>query len=87
MKRAIVLPCYGSGRIVCLPDGRQYPVKAWTGGPPPPPLSPTLRSVRTALFREQVGDWRAFWGDAPDRSTLRLFFNRATHDADATLNH
>lgn len=77
---------FGSPRVLFVPGQRQtYPVKAWTGGEAPV-LTPAVRQARTAFFREQVWDWRRFWGDMPNRDTLSIFLKRATADAYRTLN-
>lgn len=88
MKRPVILstPSGLPLREAILRDGTRYPVRAWTGGQSPV-VCPLVRQLRTAFFREQVEEWRAFWEDNPDAPTLRLFFNRATHDAFATLHH
>jgi hypothetical protein len=85
MKRSVIIPS-PAGRILCMPDGTQLPTRAWTGGDWPAVISRRLRSARTAFFRVQVGDWRRFWGDFPDKPTRALFFKRATADAHRTLN-
>lgn len=78
---------FGSPRVLFTPGAAPYthPVRAWTGGEPPM-LTPAVRFARSAFFREQVRDWRRFWGDMPNRDTLRLFLGRATADAYRTLN-
>jgi hypothetical protein len=60
---------------------------AWTGGDFVPAgfTSPTFRAVRNHLYREQLGHWREFWGDRPDRDTRSIFKNRAIGDAWATV--
>lgn len=70
-------------------DARQTtipPRRAWTGGDGPRALGTLGIERRTVseFFREQVTIWRDFWHDMPDRDTLRIFWNRARHDAHAT---
>lgn len=60
------------------------PVIAWTGGCRPRKPSEISRAeagVSKYLFAEQVATWFAYWGDYPDRDTLRLFFKRARYEA------
>lgn len=62
-------------------------VIAWTGGTPPRPIADIHNQERTlvsALFRNQILDFRAYWGELPDRDTTRIYWNRARHDAHAT---
>ena len=64
------------------------PAVAWTGGSPPPAYSysPTARRLLIShLFREQVRTFAAYWSECPDMSTARIFWNRAKHDAHATM--
>lgn len=59
----------------------------WTGGSRPAHSSAITRTesqLRRELFREQVETFSGYWGDAPNRDTLRIFFNRARYDAHAT---
>jgi len=86
MKRATIPP--GFSHSIALPSGDTLPLRAWTGGGYPGPgfrPSPTFRLIRSALFREQVRDWRVAWGDCPKPETIRLFWKRAHADAYATL--
>lgn len=81
--RAVIFP-----GAAFLPSGDTLPLRAWTGGGyPGPGFRPTqaFRLIRSALFREQVRDWRRGWGDCPSADTLRLFWKRAHADAYATL--
>lgn len=60
---------------------------AWTGGSRPAKSSAVTRAetqLRREIFREQVQTFTGYWGDAPNRDTLRIFFNRARYDAHAT---
>ncbi len=60
---------------------------AWTGGSRPAKSSAIGRTetqLRREIFREQVATFQGYWGDAPNRDTLRIFFNRARYDAHAT---
>lgn len=68
---------------------------AWTGGDVPRRgivLSDTTfakwyRYIRHLYFREQLDTWREYWGDLPKQDTNRIFWNRASLDAWATLRH
>lgn len=67
-----------------------FRIIAWTGGTAPRPIGTVGRDERHAisyLFREQVTTWAGFWGDFPDRPTLRVFWNRARYDAHASFRH
>lgn len=69
----------------CLRHG--FESKAWTGGSDPRPLSEITgfeREYVSALFAEQVTEWVECWGDLPKMDTVRLFWDRARHDAHAT---
>lgn len=58
----------------------------WTGGSRPNKPSKVTQaetSVRSYLFREQIEAFRKYWGDYPDRDTLRIYFRRARMDAHA----
>jgi len=60
---------------------------AWTGGTPPAPLMTIDRAERSMLkffFGDQIIDWRNYYNDDPPRDVLRIFWNRARHDAHAT---
>jgi len=66
---------------------------AWTGGDVPrrglclanSPYGRQYRYFRHSFFREQLCDWREYWGDMPNRDTRKIFCNRASIDAWATL--
>lgn len=68
-------------------------ITAWTGGSAPDPIVTRARNsrgrefrrIRRELFREQVTIWREYWGDSPDHHTIRIFWNRAQHDAWSTV--
>ena len=62
-------------------------MRAWTGGTPPRSLLRIGRLERALLrreFRRHLLAYRGYWGDLPDRRVMRLFWNRARHDAHAT---
>jgi len=61
---------------------------AWTGGSRPPcyAVSPTARRLLIShLLREQVRQYAAYWSECPNLDTVRIFWNRAKHDAHATI--
>jgi hypothetical protein len=61
-------------------------IRAWTGGSCPKPIDTISQSERKTcrnLFREQVRDFMAYWGDMPS-DVLRIFWNRARFDSHAT---
>lgn len=63
------------------------PVIQWMGGTPPrapSEISPAEAGMQKFLFLEQVTVFRRYWGDSPDWDTLRIFYNRARHDAHAS---
>lgn len=69
-------------------DGKTYNRIAWTGGDRPPAdfvRTREFQQLRSAFFREQVGEWRNYWKDSPDADTRKTFQRRAIMDAWATL--
>lgn len=63
-------------------------VIAWTGGSTPAKpsqISAAQASVQKFIFAQQVADFFGYWGDYPNRDTLRIFFRRARMDAHATF--
>lgn len=87
MKHAAILPT-PSGTFLVLRCGTRFPLRAWTGGPDwRPHRSSILRQARRAFFRASFVSYRCFWGEAPDRSTRALLWQRAYADAFATLTH
>jgi hypothetical protein len=61
--------------------------KAWTGGSAPLPvnqLCPDELRLVVFLFREQLQEYLEYHGVFADLDTMRVFYNRARHDAHAT---
>ena len=64
------------------------PRVAWTGGSQPPPYNTTTRGHKlliSRILREQIHDYMTAWRTGPDLDTIRIFWNRARHDAHATI--
>lgn len=64
-------------------------IRAWTGGSAPADLSAVSEaeySLVMRLYNAQIETFRSFWGDDPKDDTLKIYLNRARHDAHATLN-
>lgn len=85
MKRSVIFHS-PDGWMLLTSDGRRLPCRAWTGGNDPVVRSREWISARSAFFRMQVRDWLTYWEDFPDKSTRRLFRQRAGADAHRTLN-
>jgi len=63
------------------------PRHAWTGGDAPAPgcMSPAERSLTRERFRLDMLDWSECWGRPVPLDTARVLWNRARHDAYASL--
>jgi len=63
---------------------------SWQGGSPPPAYRhspPARRQLISHLFMQQVKTFAAYWSELPDLSTARILWNRAKHDAHATIRY
>ncbi len=61
---------------------------AWMGGSSPDNyknVSLLEKMLISAEFRCQIMAFKRYWGNYPDLSTCRTFWNRARHDVHATL--
>jgi len=72
----------------------QIPRVAWTGGTAPAPWRDTHRRERAlvrATFRESMQAMIEFWAEWADDGigldTARFHWNRARHDAHASIRH
>jgi hypothetical protein len=64
------------------------PRTAWMGGSQPPAYKFSPRARRLLIskyFREQLQDYIYYWQSLPPVSTARIFWNRAKHDAHASI--
>jgi hypothetical protein len=69
-------------------DTVKPPRVAWTGGSPPPAYTvspPGRRLLISEIFREQLQDFIYYWHELPNLDTARISWNRAKHDAHATI--
>lgn len=65
-------------------------ITAWMGGSRPKPIeecSSDEIALVSALFREQFKTWHDYWKDSPSLDVARIFWNRARHDAHATMRN
>ena len=63
---------------------------AWMGGSRPKPIkecSADEVALVSLLFREQFQTWHDYWKDSPSLDVARIFWNRARHDAHATMRN
>ena len=63
-------------------------IYAWTGGTSPEKykaISVLEKQLVSIFFRSEINCFRNYWGDFPDKDTRAIFWNRAKHDAHATI--
>lgn len=66
-------------------SGRVYNRVAWMGGDTAPKtfrrISRDFRNLMSFFFREQIKDFKDYWGDMPDKDTRKIFWGRARVDS------
>lgn len=63
-------------------------VYSWGGGSRPTnykTISTLEKQLVSIFFRTEINCFRNYWGDFPNKDTRAIFWNRAKHDAHATV--
>ena len=75
-------------KSTCVWTIANLPTVAWTGGTPPEAYTATTKGQKlliSKLFKEQIQHYTEYWKQLPNMDTCRIFWNRAQHDAHATI--